>query len=176
MHEKVRFPTLESPLFFFSFCNSFELYSLAAQDKGNNGNKAKSMVESPSKGHKRRHGGGGAGGTGAGGGTGGEVPGPDREQAGNGNEDERGPPRQKKKKNDTNSEVSLALYSQQSIVERLELRKESCERLSVALARAEMLTLKGFLARNDTMDHGLDRFSSLGNPLEPQGRSIAIVS
>ena len=116
VHEKVRFPTFESPLFFFSFCNSFELYSLASQDKGNNGNKAKSMVESPSKGHKRRHGGGGAGGTGAGGGTGGEVPGPDREQAGNGNEDERGPPRQKKKKNDTNSEVSLALYSQQSIV------------------------------------------------------------
>jgi hypothetical protein len=75
------------------------------QDKGNNGNKAKSMVESPSKGHKRRHGGGGAGGT-AGGGTGGEVPGPDREQAGNGNEDERGQPRQKKKKNDANSEVT----------------------------------------------------------------------
>lgn len=79
------------------------------QDKGNNGNKAKSMVESPSKGHKRRHGGGGAGGGTAGGGTGGEVPGPDREQAGNGNEDERGQPRQKKKKNDANSEVSLSI-------------------------------------------------------------------
>ena len=80
------------------------------QDKGNNGNKAKSMVESPSKGHKRRHGGGGGGtadASGAGTGAAGEVPGPDREQAGNGNgnDDERGPPHQKKKKNDTNSEV-----------------------------------------------------------------------
>lgn len=83
-----------------------------AQDKGNNGNKAKSMVESPSKGHKRRHGGGGtggAGGTGGSAGAGGEVPGPDRDQAGNGNEDERGPPRQKKKKNDTNSEVIFSI-------------------------------------------------------------------
>jgi hypothetical protein len=44
------------------------------------------MVESPSKGHKRRHG---------------ELPGPDHEQE---NEDERGP-REKKKKNDNNSEV-----------------------------------------------------------------------
>jgi hypothetical protein len=43
------------------------------------------------------------------GGIGGEVPGPDGEQAGNGNEDERGQPRQKKKKNDANSEVSLSI-------------------------------------------------------------------
>ena len=80
------------------------------------------MVESPSKGHKRRHGGGGAGGT-AGGGTGGEVPGPDREQAGNGNEDERGQPRQKKKKHDANSEVNdcfvcLFLFLTQQCVSR----------------------------------------------------------
>ena len=70
------------------------------------------MVESPSKGHKRRqsrHGRGGAGGDTAGGGIGGEVPGPDGEQAGNGNEDERGQPRQKKKKNDANSKVSLSI-------------------------------------------------------------------
>lgn len=76
------------------------------QDKGNNGNKAKSMVESPSKGHKRRHGAGGGTGGGTGGSSAGEVSGPDREQTGNGNEDERGPPRQKKKKNDANSEVA----------------------------------------------------------------------
>lgn len=76
------------------------------------------MVESPSKGHKRRHGGGGAGGT-AGGGTGGEVPGPDREQAGNGNEDERGQPRQKKKKNDANSEVND--FSARPVVDRKSL-------------------------------------------------------
>ena len=90
-------------------------FDLFFQDKGNNGSKAKSMVESPSKGHTRRHGGGGggSGGTGdsGGGGTGAtsEVPGPDREQAGNGNgnDDERGPPHQKKKKNDANSEVNL---------------------------------------------------------------------
>ena len=60
------------------------------QDKGNNGNgKAKSMVESPSKGHKRRHG---------------EVPGgPDHHREPD-NEDDRGP-REKKKKNENNSEV-----------------------------------------------------------------------
>merc|ERR1711946_48748 len=60
------------------------------KDKGNNGNgKAKSMVESPSKGHKRRHG---------------EVPGgPDHHREPD-NEDDRGP-REKKKKNENNSEV-----------------------------------------------------------------------
>ncbi|EFX61580.1 hypothetical protein DAPPUDRAFT_121434 [Daphnia pulex] len=87
------------------------------EDKGNNGNKAKLMVESPSKGHKRRqsrHGRGGAGGDTAGGGIGGEVPGPDGEQAGNGNEDERGQPRQKKKKNDTNSKSPSESVSSES--------------------------------------------------------------
>ena len=65
----------------------FVVYSFSLlQDKANNGGKVKSMVESPSKGHKRRHG---------------ELPGPDHEQE---NEDERGP-REKKKKNDNNSEV-----------------------------------------------------------------------
>lgn len=56
------------------------------QEKINRGTKIKSMVESPGKGHKRRHG---------------ELPVPDHDQE---NEDERGP-REKKKKNDNNSEV-----------------------------------------------------------------------
>ncbi|EFX66573.1 hypothetical protein DAPPUDRAFT_262910 [Daphnia pulex] len=93
-------------------CNFF-----GGVDKGNNGNKAKLMVESPSKGHKRRqsrHGRGGAGGDTAGGGIGGEVPGPDGEQAGNGNEDERGQPRQKKKKNDANSKSPSESVSSES--------------------------------------------------------------
>ncbi|EFX72086.1 hypothetical protein DAPPUDRAFT_308596 [Daphnia pulex] len=97
-----------------SNCSSSSSSVVHEKDKGNNGNKAKSMVESPSKGHKRRHGGGGAGGGTAGGGTGGEVPGPDREQAGNGNEDERGQPRQKKKKNDANSESPSESVSSES--------------------------------------------------------------
>lgn len=83
------------------------------------------MVESPSKGHKRRHAGGaGAAGGAPGGSVGGpasataggngsapgvtsidELPGVEREPAGN--DDERGPPRHKKKKTEANSEVGV---------------------------------------------------------------------
>merc|ERR1712071_662213 len=45
-----------------SNCSSSSSVVHEKDKQGNNGNKAKSMVESPSKGHKRRHG---------------EVPGPD---------------------------------------------------------------------------------------------------